>query len=115
MVDTFKTRDQLIQRALKNLAIIEPGEAPSPEDYETVNDLVDPLLAQLATDQIIYIQDPEQIDLNVYMPLARLLANVAGPDFGSAINEGAKQADESLLKRLNARLPSYEVVRGHYF
>lgn len=115
MVDTFKTRDQLVYRALKNLAIIEPGEAPSAEDYATVDDLVDPLLAQLATDQVVYVPDPEQIDLDIYMPLARLLANMAGPDFGSAINSQAKQEDENLLKRLTARPPSYEVLRGSYF
>ena len=115
MVDTFKTRDQLIQRALKNLAIIEPGEPPSSEDYATVDDLVDPLLAQLATEQIVYVSDPEQIDLDIYVPLARLLANMAGPDFGSPVNIEAKQQDEDLLKRLVARQPSYEPQQGNYF
>jgi hypothetical protein len=90
MADVFKTRDQLIYRALKNLGQIEPGEAPAAEDYAAVDDLVDPLIATLAANDIYYVANPDEIDNEVYLPLARLLANVAGPDFGSAINEDAK-------------------------
>ena len=115
MVDIVKTRDQLIQRALKNIGIIEPGEAPSPEDYATVDDLIDPLIAQLAADEIIYISDPDAIELEYYLPLARLLGNAAGPDFGSAINEQAKAIDEQILRRLSATEPTFETLKVEYF
>jgi hypothetical protein len=115
MADIVKTRDQLIYRALKNLGQVEPGEAAAPEDYSAVDDLVDPLIAQLAFDNIYYISDPDEIENEIYLPLARLLANVAGPDFGSAMNEEAKQVDEALLKKMAATKPSYLVARGQFF
>lgn len=115
MADPFKTRAQLIERALKNLGVIEPGEAPSSEDSDTMDGLIDPLLSQLAVDQIIYIGDPEQIELEYFLPLARLLANIAGPDFGSPINEGAKATDEALLRRMTASKPTYERLKAVYF
>lgn len=115
MTDLFKTRDQLIERALKSIGALQPGEAPSAEDYDTVDDLIDPLLAQLAQDEIVNIQDPDQIDLAVYLPLARLLANAAGPDFGSPINEDAKMRDENTLRRLAAAEATGEVLKAVYY
>lgn len=115
MADAFKTRDQLIRRALKNIGIIESGETPSAEDYASVDDLIDPLLAQLAADEIIFIQDPEQIELNIYLPLARILGNISGPDFGSAINEDAKTRDENVLRRISATEPTLETIKVKYY
>lgn len=115
MADSVKTRDQLIYRALKNLGQVEPGEAAAAEDYAAVDDLVDPLIAQLAADNIYYISDPDEVENEVYLPLARLLANAAGPDFGSAMNEEAKQIDEALLKKMAATKPLYSVAKGQFF
>lgn len=115
MADTFKTRDQLITRALKSLGQLDPGEAPSAEDYATVDDLIDPLVAQLASDEVVYIQDTDAIELEFYLPLARLLANAAGPDFGSPVNQEAKAADEAELRRITATKPTYQVQKAEYF
>lgn len=115
MADLFKTRAQLIERALKSIGALEPGESPSVEDSETVDGLIDPLIAQLATDQIAYISDDEAIDLSLFLPLARLLANAAGPDFGSPINEEAKARDEQILRRLTAAKPTFEPLKADYF
>jgi len=111
MVDTVKTRTDLKVRAAKSLAIIEPGETLSTEDDETLDDLVDPLIAQLAQDGIIYIDDSDEIDVAYFIPLARLLANMAGPDFGSPINEEAKLRDEGILRRMASTRPTYEVLK----
>lgn len=115
MADTFKTRTQLKERAAKDLAIIEPGEALSAEDDETFDGLVDPLIAQLAADEIVYIQDSEEIELVFFLPLARLLANIAGPDFGSSINEAAKQQDEQTLRRLSSTKPTLEMIKVKFY
>lgn len=115
MADPFKTRAQLIERALKSIGVLEPGEAASPEDSATVDGLIDPLIAQLATDQIATIADVEEIELDLFMPLARLLANAAGPDFGSPINQEAKAIDEQALRRLTATKPTYERLKAEYF
>ncbi len=115
MVDTFKTRTQLKERAAKNLAIIEPGETLSPEDADTFDGLIDPLVAQLAADEVVYIANTEEIELEFFLPLARLLANIAGPDFGSPINEAAKIADEAELKKITSTRPTYAPQEGNYY
>lgn len=115
MVDTSKTRSQLKQRAAKDLGIIEPGEALSTEDDDTLDGLLDPLVAQLSADEIIDIQDTEAIELAYFLPLARLLANIAGPDFGSPINEQAKAVDEALLRKMTATKPTLQTIKTKYF
>jgi hypothetical protein len=115
MPDLSKTRTQLIERAAKDLGIIEPGETLSSEDSDTFDGLVDPLIAQLSADGIVTIQDDEAIENEYFLPLARLLANVAGPDFGSPINEQAKAVDEQILRRLASTRPSYAPAQGEYF
>lgn len=115
MVDIVKTRSQLKERAAKDLGIIEPGETLSAEDDETFDGLVDPLIAQLSLDNIVYIQDADAIEVELFLPLARLLANIAGPDFGSPVNPQAKAIDEQELRRLTATMPTYEPQQGNYF
>lgn len=115
MPDLSKTRTQLIERAAKDLGIIEPGETLSTEDRDTFDGLVDPLIAQLSADEIITIQDDEAIENEYFLPLARLLANIAGPDFGSPINEEAKLRDEQVLKRMASTRPSYGPAVGEYY
>ena len=115
MTDFNKTRDQLIERALKMIGALQPGEAAAAEDAETVDELIDPLIAQLAADRIIVIQDLDAIELEVFMPLASLLANAAGPDFGSPFNDEAKARDEATLRRINSTDPTYETMTGSYY
>jgi hypothetical protein len=115
MVDTVKTRTQLIHRALAAIGALEPGEAPSTEDYNTMDNLVDPLIAQLAADQVVYIDDSEEIPVAYFIPLANLLGNMAGPDFGSPVNDDAKARDEMFLRKITSTLPTYEAQKGHYY
>ena len=115
MVDITKTRTQIIHRALAAIGALEPGEAPSTEDYNTMDNLFDPLIAQLMADDIIYIDDADNIPVAYFIPLANLLGNMAGPDFGSPVNDDAKRRDEATLKRLVSTRPSYEVMKGNYF
>jgi hypothetical protein len=115
MVDITKTRTQLIHRALAAIGALEPGEAPSTEDYNTMDNLVDPLIAQLAADDVVYIDDSEEIPVAYFIPLANLLGNMAGPDFGSPVNDQARARDEMYLRKLVSTRPTYEVQKGNYF
>ena len=115
MPDLSKTRSQLIERAAKDLGIIEPGETLSTEDRDTFDGLVDPLIAQLSAESIVTIQDDEQIENEYFLPLARMLANIAGPDFGSPINEAAKMQDERILRKLSGAKASTETLKAKYF
>lgn len=115
MVDTVKTRAQLIERAGIALGLVQPGEALSSEDYDTLDDLVDAVLAQLAADEIIYVGNPEEILLEIFLPLSSLIANYAGPSFGSPINDDARRRDEGALRRINSSRPTYATFAGTYF
>lgn len=115
MADITKTRAQLIERAGINLGLVQPGEALSSEDYNTLDNLVDPVIDQLASDTVIYIQDRDEIDTDVFIPLAAILANQAGPSFGSPINDDALMRDKGTLRRIAATKPTYEPLRVDYF
>jgi hypothetical protein len=120
---TAKTRAQLIERAGINLGLVQPGEALSSEDYNTLDNLVDPLVDQLSADSVIYLQDAGisgdqssgSIEAESFLALAALLANFAGPSFGSPINDDALTRDKGLLKRISATKPTYAPLRVDYF
>lgn len=114
-MSTTKTLAELETEAFAILTGMDPNSSPSAEDLSVIETYVDPLLSQLAADGIVYIADSGKIPNEYFLPLARLLANVCGPRFGSAMNQDAKAADEKTLRRLNAVAPTYEPVEGHYF
>jgi hypothetical protein len=118
MVDITKTRDQLIERAGIALGLVQPGEALSDEDYDTIDNLVDPVVAQLNADRIYYVQDTDAIDVEVFLLLASIIANMAGPSFGTEINDAALARDNFLLKRISSTDPLYtiaEAPEGTYY
>lgn len=115
MVDVTKTRNQLIERAGINLGLVQPGEALSTEDKSTLDNLVDPVIQQLAADRIIYIQDDDAIEVAVFLPLAAILANHAGPSFGSPINDAALMRDENTLRRINSTNANSETLKARYY
>lgn len=110
-----KTLTDLQIEALGILTGLDPSQDPSPEDLQTIGNYVDPLIAQLSADNVITIHDSNAIAQEVFLPLARLLANVAGPRFGSAMNADAKRADEAALRRIASSRPTYEVIHAEYF
>lgn len=115
MVDVTKTREQLIERAGINLGLVQPGEALSSEDHDTLDNLVDPLLSQMAADNIAYIDDPDSIDVAIFIPLASVLANYAGPSFGSPINDQAMSRDQGTLRRIGSTRPLYTPLETEYY
>lgn len=115
MTDTSKTRDQLIERALKEIGALLPGEAAAAEDYATLDDLIDPLFEQLSSDTIYTVNDADAIELDAFLPLSRLLANMAGPEFGAPINDQAKARDEGILRRISSSKPTYLPLKTDYF
>jgi hypothetical protein len=110
-----KTSAQLKTEALSILTGMDPNQEPESEELTAIGNYLAPLVEQLAEDGICVVQDVEDIPDSWFLPLARLLANVAGPRFGSPMNEDAKMIDERTLRRLTAAPPTYEPLRVEYF
>ena len=110
-----KTLTDLKTEALGILVGLDPSQNPDTEDLDTIGQYVDPLVAQLAADEIVYVSNTNAIPVEWFLPIARLLANVAGPRFGSPMNPAAKQEDERALRRITGGRPTYEVVKSLYY
>jgi hypothetical protein len=115
MTDVVKTRNDLKTEAFGILVGLDPAQTPEAEDLATIDTYVDPLLAQLDRDEIVHIPDANEIPVEFFLPLVRLLANNAGPRFGQPMSEQVKMADERTLRILAASRPTYEPMEGQYF
>jgi hypothetical protein len=78
-------RTALIHRALRNLGVLPQGQSPSAEEYQSIDDLIDPMLANLVERNIMMRGvDPDYLEDEFFIPLAHVLAAVAAPEFGQA-------------------------------
>lgn len=124
-----KTTRQLIYAALTKLGRLYVGEAPTDEDYQTVKDVVDPLVAALASDPRcgVLIEDIDAIEDRFFPSLALLVAVEVAPQFGTdaaqnlAANSGLASVEElkrvqmDNIRRMAARAPTYKVMQTQYF
>lgn len=124
-----QTKQQLIHDALSKLGRLYVGEAPTAEDYETVNQAVVPLVAVLASDPRcgVVIEDINSIEDRFYPALVLLLAVQVAPEFGAdaaqnlAVNSGfasvrdLQAAQMTTLKVIAARQPTYKTLQAQYF
>jgi hypothetical protein len=83
----MKTRTDLIHRALRNLGALPQGASPSAEEYQSISDIVDSVIAELEARDIIYIADADFIEDEHFLPLGHILAWKAAPEFGSASDQ----------------------------
>lgn len=114
MADLTKSRVDLIRRAATELGKLVSGQDIEAEDNDTIDGLVDPLLRQLSFDGIITI-DPDAIESEYFLPLARLLANESAPSFGTPKSPDIQAMEERTLRRLTASKPTYETLKVSYF
>ncbi len=114
-MQTTKTRAQLVREAADKLNIVGTGQSLEAEYSEKIDNNVDPLFAQLASDDIAVVVSDDLIPSEWFDALAGLLANVSAPIAGKDFDPGAKEYYELRLRRLTANGPSYEVQEAEYF
>jgi hypothetical protein len=99
---TLKDRADLIYRALRNLGALPQGQAPAAEDYQSISDLIDSVLAELTVRDVIYIASADAIEDEHFLPLGHILAWKAAPEFGAGSDQGlaalATRAEMDLLE-----------------
>jgi hypothetical protein len=110
-----KTLVELNTKAFRLLTGMGIEQSPAAEDLQSIGEYVEPLMAQLEADSVISYIDTDEIPDELFLPLARLLANVAGPEYGTAMNEDARRRDEQMLRRLLSSKPTYETQKAVYY
>lgn len=115
-MSTTKTSAELINEAATDIGALGPGEALSAEDFATLSGKLDGLIETLNFEEEIYISDKEEIDAAYFLPLARLLGNVAGSAIvGAPLNDEAWVRDVRSLRKVIASRPTYTVIKTNYF
>lgn len=111
----MKTREQLVNRALQKLGALAAGQTASAEDFETVNNEIEPIMSDLAVRSIYYWGDPDQIDDSSFIHLADIVANSVARDYGAAQDDNVRRAAEQRLRELNVQTLSGQPQTVEYF
>jgi len=114
-MELVKTRLQLINEAASKLQIVGDGQPLDAESEGKLDDKIDALLLQLASERIAEVANDEAIPSDWFDPIASLLANRARSDFGQQFDPGLDQYQKALLKKVVSGRPSYAVQEAEYF
>lgn len=127
MAGAYRTQNDLINQALKNLGVLSAGNAADPEDFNYVQENVDPMLRTLASLDIAYVGDPDNIPGELFLPLSDVLADLCSSKFGSTPDDRAALnlkglgtppgtgAGAMILRQINRGRPTYEVLKTQSF
>jgi hypothetical protein len=114
-----KTRTELIHRTLRNLGVLPQGQSPSAEESQSIDDLIDPTLAELKVRQVTLVDiSGEAIDDEFFMPLGRIMAAAAAPEFGQSQDQAIwalKERAELDLKKMTAARYTGIVLENTYY
>jgi hypothetical protein len=113
-------RQDLIYRALRNLGALPQGQAPAAEDYQSMSDLVDRVIAELEAKDIIYIASADAIDDEHFLSLGHILAWKAAPEFGAGSDQAlaalavASELDLKTMDNKDVRERHLRTMRTDY-
>lgn len=110
-----RSREQLVARALNRLGVIGSGQIPEAEDAKVVDDVIEPILSDLATRDIWQWGDPDVIDDDAFEHLAKLLANAVARNFGAQEDEQQRLLVEARLRELKPVFLSGQPQQTEYF
>jgi hypothetical protein len=108
-----KDRQELVHRALKNLGVLPQGQSPSAEEYNSVDDLVEPMVEDLLGRDIVFLESTEVFEDRFFLALGHVLAGQAAAEFGmqndQAIAARMVKAEHDLEKIASTR-PTYNTL-----
>ena len=123
MAGAYRTQTDLINETLKNLGVLAAGNAADPEDIAYVSEKIDPTIRMLASLDICYIGDPDNIPGELFSALADVMADQCSSKFGSSAEDRAVYSAKGLgvppgtgagaqiLRQINRGRPTYEPLR----
>lgn len=110
-----KTREDLVLGALHELGVVASGQVAEAEDAQTVDALVEPMFANLATREVWQWGDPDVIDEDAFIHLAKWLANSVSRPFGAQPDEKIRLLAEQNLRELKPIFLSGQPQHTQYF
>jgi hypothetical protein len=114
-----KTRTDLIHRTLRNLGVLPMGQSPNAEESQQIDDLIDTVLENLhARSVCLQLVDADYIDDALFLPISRVMAAEAAPEFGLANDVSIyalKERAELDLKKITVAAHMGQVLPGEYY
>lgn len=81
----MRTRAELVYRVAKFLRKVIAGEPLGDVENATINDEIPSIVANLNARGVFYFPDVEEVDDELFIPLARIIAASVCTDFGMTI------------------------------
>lgn len=127
----YRSSSDLVLETLKNLGVLAAGQPVDVEDFNYVNEKLDPTFRLIAGLEIAYVSDPAFIPGQWFSPLADIVAGECASKFGLVGQEFIDKVNKGLggvagaeigagtaakaLKIMNRGRPTYEVQRMQNF
>ena len=123
----YRNQADLITEVLAKLGVLAAGQAQDPEDTAYVVAMYDSALRMLASLEICYVADPNNVPGEWFSLLADILAGECATKFGSSPEDYDKLVKQGLgqpkgsgaaamaLKAMTRGKPTYERQRVEYF
>lgn len=108
------TRRELVDQAATKVGALGAGQTLAPEDLDVIDRFAGALFDQLSEDDILNISD-DAIPASWSPYLASLLANLAGPDYGTPYTHEVKVMNEAILRKLVRAKATFEPLAVDYF
>lgn len=110
-----KTRTELVFKALSGLGALAAGQVPDDEDVQAVTANVTPTIEELSSEQVVSITDEDEIPVEIFLPVAAILAENSATDFGRPKNEDAVMKAKAAIRLVVYGRPTREVLAVDYF
>lgn len=123
----FRSESDLITETLANLGVLAPGQSIDVEDFNYVSEKLDSLFRTLASLEIVYVPDPNNIPGEWFASLADIMAGECATKFGANTEDYQRLKQQGLgippgtgagamaLKAMTRGKPTYERLRVEYF
>lgn len=111
----MRSRQELIERALKELGVVAAGQTPDAEDVDVVEDEIDAVMSDLMVRNVYSWGDPDEYEDEAFIHLAKIIANSVARSFGVAPDDGVRIICEARLRMLIPVVLSGQPLRAEYY
>lgn len=92
----YRSSSDLVLETLKNLGVLSVGNPVDPEDFNYVNEKLDPTFRLIGGLEIVYVADPDNIPAAWFSPLADIVTGECASKFGLVGQEFVDKVNKGL-------------------